>query len=71
VQDARQVFDPLHQVVVLGAVAGDADRVALLEGIRPDRGGRDLTGDREMAAGPCNAFKLYGSWIFQNSPTKS
>jgi hypothetical protein len=44
-QDARQVGDVLHEVVVLGAMARDADRVAFLEGIRADEMGRHLPGD--------------------------
>ena len=45
VQHARQVLDALHQVVVLGAGPGDADGVALLEGIVADQVGRHLAGD--------------------------
>ena len=35
----------LHQVIVLGAVAGDADGVGLLEGVGADQRGRHLAGD--------------------------
>ena len=35
----------LHQVVVLGAVAGDADGIGFLEGVRTDQRGRHLSGD--------------------------
>ena len=35
-----------HQLVVLGDRAGDADGVALLEGVAADRRGRHLAGDR-------------------------
>ena len=48
VQHVRQVGDVLHQVVVLGAGAGDADRVALLEGVGADQMGRDLAGDHHQ-----------------------
>ena len=34
VQDARQIFDRADQIIVLGAMAGDADRVAFLKGVR-------------------------------------
>ena len=45
VQHARQVLDALHQIIVLGAGPGDADRVALLEGVVADQMGRHLPGD--------------------------
>jgi hypothetical protein len=45
VQHARQILDVLHQPVVLGARAGDADRVALLERVVADQVGRNLAGD--------------------------
>ena len=45
VQHARQVLDALHQIVVLGAGPGDADRVALLEGVVADQMRRHLPGD--------------------------
>jgi hypothetical protein len=35
----------LHQIVMLGAVAGDADRVAFLKGVGADQMGRHLAGD--------------------------
>ena len=41
----------LHEVVVLGAVAGDADRVALLERIRADEMRRHLPGDADQRDG--------------------
>ena len=37
VQDAAQIADILHQPVVLGAGAGDADRIAFLESVRADQ----------------------------------
>ena len=45
VQDARQVSRALYQIVMLGAGAGNADRVALLEGVRPDQVGWNLPGN--------------------------
>ena len=33
---------------MLGAVAGDADGVGFLEGVRPDQRGRDLPGDHHQ-----------------------
>ena len=47
VQDARQVVHVLHQVIVLGAGTRDADRVALLEGVRADQVRGDLAGDAD------------------------
>ncbi len=35
----------LHQIIVLGAVAGDADRVGFLKRVGADQRGRDLAGD--------------------------
>ena len=46
-QDARQVLDGFHEVVVLRAVARDADRVAFLEGVRADEVRRHLAGDAD------------------------
>ena len=43
----RQLLRRHHQLVVLRRRAGDADRVALLEGIAADRLGRHLPGDRD------------------------
>jgi hypothetical protein len=45
VQDARQVVDGFDEIVVLRAVARDADRVAFLERVRADEVGRHLSGD--------------------------
>ena len=45
VQDAREIVDVLHQPVVLGAGARDADRVALLEGVVADQVRGHLAGD--------------------------
>ena len=45
VQHARQILDALHQIVVLGAGPGDADGVALLEGVVADQMRRHLPGD--------------------------
>ncbi len=50
-QDTRQVFDPAHEVIVLGAVAGDAGRVAFLERVRADEVGRHLTSDADEGNG--------------------
>ena len=46
-QDARQVLDAAHEIIVLGAVAGDAGRVAFLERVRADEMGRHLAGDAD------------------------
>ena len=46
-QDARQVVDVLHQIIVLGAGPRDADRVAFLEGVVADEMGRHLAGDAD------------------------
>ena len=48
VQDARQILDPAHQIIVLGAIAGDAGRVAFLERVRADEMGRHLAGDADQ-----------------------
>ena len=45
VQDARQVLDAADEIIMLGAMAGDADRVRLLEGVRADQMRRHLAGD--------------------------
>ena len=45
VQHAGEIVDVLHQPVVLGAGPGDADRVALLEGVVADQVRRHLAGD--------------------------
>jgi hypothetical protein len=47
VQDARQVLDRFDEIIVLRAVAGDADRIAFLEGVGPDEVGRHLTRDAD------------------------
>ena len=50
----RQVLGGHHQLVVLRDRAGDADGVALLEGVGADRGRRDLPGDaRPSGSSPC------------------
>ncbi len=45
VDGLREIFQALHQVVVLGAGAGDAEGVGLLERIAADEFGGDLAGD--------------------------
>ncbi len=47
VQNARQVIDVLHQIVVLGARARDAGGVRLLEGVVADEVGRHLPGEAD------------------------
>ena len=47
VQDARQLLDAAHEVIVLGAIAGDAGGVAFLERVRADQMGRHLAGDAD------------------------
>ena len=49
VQDARQVIDVADQPIVLGAGAGDADRVAFLERVGADQKGGDLAGEADQA----------------------
>ena len=52
VQDARQILDPLDQPIVLGAGPGDADGVALLEGVNlTDQMGRNPPGDADQRDG--------------------
>ena len=51
VQDARQVLDLAHEIIVLGAMAGDADRVGFLEGVGADQMGRHLAGDADQRDG--------------------
>ena len=46
-QDARQILDAPHQIIVLGAVAGDAGRVAFLERVGADEMRRHLAGDAD------------------------
>ncbi len=38
----------LHQIVVLGAVTGDADRIGFLERVRTDQAGRNLARDHHQ-----------------------
>ncbi len=47
VHRAGEVLGVLHQVVVLGAGPGDADRVGLLEGVVADHVGRHLAGQAD------------------------
>ena len=51
VQDARQILDVLDQPVVLGAGPGDADGIALLEGVVADQMRRHLAGDADDGDG--------------------
>jgi len=37
VQHAAQIVDAFDEIIMLGAVAGDADRVAFLKGVEPMR----------------------------------
>ena len=46
-QNARQILDAAHEVIVLGAIAGDAGRVAFLERVRADQMRRHLPGDAD------------------------
>ena len=48
VQDARQIVDAAHEIIVLGAAAGDAGRIAFLEGVGADQMGRHLAGDADQ-----------------------
>jgi len=45
VQHARQILDLADQIIMLGAMPGDADRVAFLEGVGADEMGWHLSGD--------------------------
>ena len=45
VQDARQIGDGFHQIIVFGAGPGDADGVAFLERVVADEMRRHLSGD--------------------------
>ena len=47
VHDAGEVLGPFHQIVMLGAGPGDADRVRLLEGVVADHMGRNLAGQAD------------------------
>ena len=47
VDDAWQILDALHEVIVLGAMTGDADRIAFLEGIGANEMRRHLTGEAD------------------------
>ena len=47
VKNARQILDRADEVIVLGAMPGDADGVAFLEGIRADEMRRHLAGDAD------------------------
>ena len=49
--NAGEVRDVLHQIVMLGAGARDPDRVAFLESVRADQVGRHLTGDDDQGNG--------------------
>ena len=44
-QNPRQVVNAAHEIIVLGAAAGDAGRVAFLERVGADEVGRHLAGD--------------------------
>ena len=44
-QNARQILDALHEIIVLGAGPRDADRVAFLERVVADQVRRHLPGD--------------------------
>ncbi len=48
VQDAREIVDLADEIIMLGAMAGDADRVAFLERVRADKMRRDLAGDADQ-----------------------
>ena len=47
VNNAGDVFNLLHQIVVLGTGAGDAGGIGFLEGILPDQMGRHLPGQTD------------------------
>ena len=51
VNNARDVFNLLHQVVVLGTGAGDAGGIGFLEGVLPDQMGRHLPGQADNRNG--------------------
>ncbi len=47
-QDAGEIVDVLHQVIMLGAGPRDADRVAFLERVIADEVGRHLPGEADQ-----------------------
>ena len=49
--DLREIFDVLDQVVVLGAGARDAEGVGFLEGVAADQLAGDLSGDGDDGDG--------------------
>ena len=57
VQDARQGVHVLDEIIVLGARAGDADRVAFLEGVVADQMRRHLAGDADHRNGNPSAHR--------------
>ena len=63
VQDARQVLDRTHKVIVLRAMAGDADRIAFLESIRADEMGRHLSGEADERNGVHQGVREAGDGI--------
>ncbi len=74
--DAGEVVDVADEVVVLGAGPGDADRVALLEGVRADEMGRNLAGDADERNGieqrtvrPVTALVAPGPEVTSTTPT--
>ena len=77
VQHARQIVDVLHQIIVLGAGPGDADRVALLEGVVADQMRRHLPGDDRRSGSnrisasvrPVTALVAPGPEVTSTQPT--
>ncbi len=51
VDDPGEVGRILHEIVVLGAVPGEADRVGFLEGVGADEMRRDLAGNDDHGDG--------------------
>ena len=49
--DVRQLGDVLHQIIVLGAAAGDANGIAFLESVGADQVSRDLSRDHDQRDG--------------------
>ena len=66
--DPRQILDALHQIVMLGAMAGNANRITFLKRIRADQMGWNLPGEAHQRNGieqrisqPCDGVGCTGA----------
>src|SRR3546814_2328428 len=50
VDDMAEFRRVLHQIIMLGAMAGEADRVRFLKGVSADQARRNLTGKNDHGA---------------------